>query len=103
VLQRLQNLRRGKNGELAEELDRCIKYLKEHRQRMHYRQYRDAGMTIGSGAIESIHKWVVQARCHLAGMAWSEVGLNAMLRLRCLWASGGWDDEFRRPEAAAAE
>jgi hypothetical protein len=103
VLQRLQNLRRGKKGELAEELDRCIKYLDEHRQRMHYRQYRDAGMTIGSGAIESIHKWVIQARCHLAGMAWSEVGLNAMLRLRCLWASGGWDDEFRRPAAAAAD
>ncbi|MFH2005300.1 MAG: ISKra4 family transposase [bacterium] len=103
VLQRLQNLRRGKTGELAEELDRCIKYFEEHRKRMHYRQYRDAGMTIGSGAIESVHKWVVQARCHLAGMAWSEVGLNAMLRLRCLWASGGWDDEFRRTDTAAAE
>mgnify|MGYP005858743805 CR=1 FL=1 len=95
VLQRLQNLRRGKKGELAEKLDRCIKYLTEHRQRMHYRKYRDAGMTIGSGAIESVHKWVVQARCHLAGMAWSEAGLNAMLRLRCQWASGAWDDEFR--------
>jgi hypothetical protein len=103
VLQRLQKLRRGRTGELAEELDRCIKYLTEHRGRMHYRQYRDAGMTIGSGAIESIHKWVVQARCHLAGMAWSEAGLNAMLRLRCLWASGRWDDEFQRPAAAAAE
>lgn len=103
VLQRLQNLRRGKNGALAEELDRCLKYLTEHRQRMHYRQYRDAGMTIGSGAIESVHKWVIQARCHLAGMAWSEVGLNAMLRLRCLWASGGWDDEFRSPAASSDE
>jgi hypothetical protein len=103
VLQRLRNLRRGKTGDLAEELDRCIKYFEEHRKRMHYRQYRDAGMTIGSGAIESVHKWVVQARCHLAGMAWSEVGLNAMLRLRCLWASGGWDDEFRRTDTAAAE
>lgn len=103
VLQRLQNLRRGKKGELAEELDRCLKYLTEHRQRMHYRQYRDSGMTIGSGAIESIHKWVVQARCHLAGMAWSEAGLNAMLRLRCLWASGGWDDEFRAPASSGEE
>jgi hypothetical protein len=103
VLQRLENLRRGKAGELVEELDKCIRYFKDHRQRMYYRQYRDAGMTIGSGAIESVHKWVVQARCQMAGMAWSEVGLNAMLRLRCLWASGCWDDEFRRPAAAAAE
>ena len=100
VLQRLKNLRRGKRGELAEELDRCMKYFEDHRKRMHYRRYRDAGMTIGSGAIESVHKWVVQARCTMAGMAWSEVGLNAMLRLRCLWASGRWDDKFPRSAAA---
>jgi len=101
VLQRLKRLRRGKRGELAKELDRCMKYFNDHRQRMHYRKYRDAGMTIGSGAIESVHKWVVQARCTMAGMAWSEVGLNAMLRLRCLWASGRWDDKFHRPDTAA--
>ena len=35
----------------------------------------------------------IQAGCHLAGMAWSEAGLNAMLW--CIWASGAWDDEFR--------
>jgi hypothetical protein len=70
---------------------------------MHYRQYRDAGLTIDSGAIARVSKWVVQARCHLAGMAWSEVGLNARLKLRCLWASGRWDDEFQRPAPAADE
>lgn len=102
VLQRLVRLRRGKRGELAKELDLCIRYFEGHRQRMHYRQYRDAQMTIGSGAIESVHKWVVQARCCMAGMAWSEAGLNAMLRLRCLWASGGWDEEFGARASAAA-
>jgi hypothetical protein len=51
-------------------------------------QYRKAGMTIGSGAIESVHKWVIQARCKQAGMVWSEQGVNAILRLRCVWASG---------------
>ena len=30
-----------------------LRIYREHRRRMHYRQYRDAGMTIGSGAIES--------------------------------------------------
>ena len=45
-------------------------------------------MTIGSGAIESIHKWVIQARCKQAGMVWSEVGVKAILRQRCVWASG---------------
>jgi hypothetical protein len=94
VVQRLQRLRNGKQGSLAEELDRCLEYFQTHRQRMRYRQYREAGMTIGSGAIESVHKWVIQARCMQAGMAWSEAGINAMLRLRCAWASGRWDDVF---------
>jgi DNA-directed RNA polymerase subunit RPC12/RpoP len=94
VVQRLQRLRQGKQGELAAELERCLEYFETHRVRMRYRQFRDAGMTIGSGAIESVHKWVIQARCMQAGMAWSEQGINAMLRLRCAWASGRWDDVF---------
>jgi len=65
----------------------------------HY-QYRKAGMTIGSGAIESVHKWVIQARCKQAGMASSEQGINAMLRLRCVWASGRWDEIFALPKGA---
>ena len=52
-------------------------------------------MLIGSGAIESVHKWVIQARCKLSGMRWSLVGVNAMLRLRCAWASGRWDEIFQ--------
>ena len=81
--------RAGQSGELPEKLDTCIRYFENHRSRMHYRQYGDAGMTIGSGAIESIHRWVAKARCQMAGMAWSKSGLNAMLRLRCLSGLGG--------------
>jgi hypothetical protein len=56
-------------------------------------------MLIGSGAIESVHAWVIQARCRLPGMRWSVEGANAILRLRGAWASGRFDDEF----ASAAE
>ncbi len=107
VLQRLYRLqkgiesKKGEKGELYEQLCKCIEYFEKHRGRMRYGLYRKKGMTIGSGAIESVHKWVIQARCKLAGMAWSESGLNAMLRLRCAWASGHWDDVFR-PQAPNA-
>ena len=77
-----------------EELRRCLEYLETHRNRMRYGYYRKQKMTIGSAAIESVHKWVIQARCKQAGMAWSQRGLNAMLRLRCVWAFGHWDDVF---------
>ncbi len=60
-------------------------------------------MTIGAGAIESIHKWVIQVHCKQAGMAWSEAGVNAMLRLRCVWASGRWDEIFTPAARAAGE
>ena len=63
---------------------------------MKYGQYRKEGLTVGSGAIESVHKWVIQVRCKQPGMAWSQKGLNAMLRLRCAWASDRWDDVFEQ-------
>jgi len=103
VIQRLKRLQRGKKGELFDEIRRCLDYFDEHRGRMHYQKYRNADMTIGSGAIESVHKWVIQARCKQAGMAWSQAGVNAMIRLRCLWASGRWDEIFAPAAAAAGE
>jgi hypothetical protein len=63
-------------------------------------------MLIGSGAIEGIHSWVIQARCRLPGMRWSIEGANIMLRLRCAWASGRFDEDFElaaAPDPASAE
>ena len=94
VLQRLKRLQKRSQGELYDEMRRCIEYFEKHRGRMRYGYFRKRGLTIGSGAIESVHKWVVQARCKQAGMAWSQRRLNAMLRLRCAWASDRWDDIF---------
>lgn len=103
VLQRLRKLQEGKKGELFEEIRKCWEYLKKHRARMKYGQYRQEGLTIGSGAIESVHKWVIQARCKQPGMAWSQTGLNAMLRLRCAWASDRWDDVFQQKPSEVPE
>ena len=53
-------------------------------QRLHHWQCRGVEMTMGSLAMENVSSWVAEARCHLAGMGWSEVGPGAMLRLRFL-------------------
>ena len=103
VLQRLKGKQKRTTGEPYEELRRCIDYLETHRNRMRYGYYRKRKMTIGSGAIESVHKWVIQARCKQAGMAWSQRGLNAMLRLRCAWASDRWDDVFAAEQREETE
>jgi hypothetical protein len=93
VLQRLRKIKKA-SGDGSDALRKAIDYFTTHRQRMHYRDYRNRGMTIGSGAMESIHAWVFQPRCRLPGMRWSIDGANAIIRLRCSWASGRWDDDF---------
>ncbi len=102
VIQRLDKLK-GLRGTAAEVVRKCLKYFKAHRNRMRYAWCRKNGMLIGSGAIESVHAWVIQARCRLPGMRWSEAGINAMLRLRCSWASGRWDEDFASAANAAKQ
>ena len=85
VIQRLGALK--VKGAAAEEIAKVKKYFETHRKRMRYAWLRDQQALIGSGAMESVHAWVIQARCRLPGMRWSAVGANAMLRLRCAWAS----------------
>lgn len=93
VLQRLQKITKA-SDEGKDALKKAITYFETHRHRMHYKDFRNRKMCIGSGAMESIHAWVFQPRCRLPGMRWSLAGANAMLRLRCSWASGRWDDDF---------
>jgi hypothetical protein len=100
VIQRLAKFK-GLHGAAADAVRKCLKYFRGHRDRMRYAWYRKNGMLIGSGAIESVHAWVIQARCRLPGMRWSEAGINAMLRLRCSWASGRWDEDFASAANAA--
>jgi hypothetical protein len=57
---------------------------------MHYDEYILKGYGIGSGAVESAHKQVVQARMRQAGMRWSERGAQNLLALRVLLLNDQW-------------
>ena len=46
-------------------------YLQANRDRMDYKTYRERGLLIGSGAIESAHRTVMQRRLKRAGQRWS--------------------------------
>lgn len=73
-----------------EALEALIRYYTDNRQRMRYDEYLRRGYGIGSGAIESAHKQVVQARLRQAGMRWSEAGAQRWLALRVLLLNGQW-------------
>jgi len=97
VIQRLGKLKL--TGKAATKVAKVMAYLTTHRGRMRYAWARSRGMLIGSGAMESVHAWAIQARCRLPGMRWSVKGANVMLRLRCAWASQRWDESFARAAA----
>ena len=48
-------------------------------------------MFVGSGAIESSNKTIVQLRLKQAGMRWSVEGANYIIALRCMYESNNWD------------
>jgi hypothetical protein len=56
-------------------------YFATNAGRMEYPAYRARGLPIGSGAVESAAKHLVQARMKRAGMRWSEPGAQALLAL----------------------
>lgn len=58
-------------------------YFRTNAGRMRYSSYRDQGLPVGSGVVESAAKHLVQQRMKRAGMRWSELGARAILHLRC--------------------
>lgn len=74
-----------------EEKQKLKTYIDNNRQRMNYPAFIKRKLLIGSGAIESAHRTVIQRRMKLAGQRWSEKGAKNMLNLRTLNMSGYWN------------
>jgi hypothetical protein len=77
----------------CEEHDKVLTYFGNHHKRMDYPTYLRKGWQIGSGAIESACKTVVNQRLNMGGMRWGEMGGDAMSHLRALHRSDAdqWD------------
>jgi len=89
VIARLYTLK-ARSPEEQDKLDGLIKYYTDNACRMRYDEYIRLGYGIGSGAVESAHKQVVQARLRQAGMRWSEAGARRLLALRVLLLNNDW-------------
>jgi hypothetical protein len=91
VLVRLD--RKKMSVETQAEQERLLNYLRKNVQRMDYPSYLKQGWQIGSGAVESACKTVVNQRLCLGGMRWGEKGSDAVAHLRALYRSDAdqWD------------
>jgi hypothetical protein len=94
VLSELRTLLR-EHPELPE-LGESLAYLEKREAQMQYPIYIAQGWPIGSGAVESGNKVVVEARLKGAGMHWARDNVNPMLALRNALCSDRWAEACSR-------
>ena len=68
-------------------------YISNNRNNINYPSYKDQGLFVGSGAIESGNKVVLQNRLKLPGMRWNIRTAQYVLSLKAKLESGLWDSE----------
>lgn len=74
------------------EAQKVINYFESNKDRMDYKKYAQMGCgIIGSGAIESAHRTVVQKRMKQSGQRWSVKGAQNMLNLRVVRKNLQWN------------
>lgn len=79
-----------------------INYYQNNLSRMDYARYRKVGCgIIGSGAIESAHRTIIQKRLKQSGQRWGFKGAQNVLNLRVMRGSGQWNKVIRNIKLAA--
>lgn len=74
------------------EARKVLEYYQANQARMDYKKYLHIGCgIIGSGAIESAHRTIVQKRLKLSGQRWTNRGAQNMLNLRVTHMNGQWN------------
>lgn len=68
----------------------CYRYLNNRPGQFDYQAALQAGLPIGSGEVESAHRYVIQKRLKLSGAWWKPENAQAMLNLRVTRANGRW-------------
>jgi hypothetical protein len=67
-------------------------YVASHQKCMNYPEYEKKGYFVGSGAIESCHRYVMQNRMKQPGQRWNVDTGQGILSLKSRYESGNWND-----------
>ena len=78
-----------------ERLRQLIDHVKRFEDSVDYGAYHERGWPLGSGEVESAHRYVPHERLKIAGACWSPDNVNPMLALRGVRANGWWDEFWR--------
>lgn len=74
----------------------CYRYIKNRLHQLDYKTTIEKDLPIGSGEVESAHRYVIQKRLKVPGAAWKLGNANNMLALRVLRANNDWDNYWRQ-------
>jgi hypothetical protein len=69
----------------------CHRYLSNRPNQLDYKGAIEKGLPIGSGEIESAHRYVIQKRLKLPGAWWKAANIEPMLALRVVRANNDWE------------
>jgi hypothetical protein len=78
----------------------CHRYIRNRAGQFEYPAALAKGLPIGSGQIESAHRYVIQERMKIPGAWWKIENADKMLALRTLRANGNWDAYWDSAKAA---
>ena len=80
----------------------AYRYLHNRPQHLDYKGSISEELPIGSGEIESAHRYIIQIRLKRSGSWWTVEKAEAMLALRVLRANQDWDDYWLNLSSSAA-
>ena len=88
IIKKLQNYQ----GVGAKKIANLADYLIRFQDCVNYSLFQLLGLPIGSGEVESAHKYIPQKRLKIAGATWHPDTINPMLALRIIRANHWWSD-----------
>jgi hypothetical protein len=99
VVNTLQEL--GEQRDWPEGMDQPLGYLTKHAEAGHlaYARYRQQGLPMGSGAIESAIRRVINLRLNGPGLHWKGENAEGALVLRAAAVSGRWEETMEKARA----
>lgn len=83
---------KGYRSQGQECITNLSEYLKRFQDAVNYDDFRAMSLPIGSGEVESAHRYIPQKRLKIPGATWHPNTVNSMLALRIIRANGWWDD-----------
>ncbi len=100
----LDDLRDLLKATSCQRLKRFIDYLERFADAVHYDLYEKKGWPLGSGEVESAHRFIPQERLKIPGACWHPDRVNPMLALRVVRVNGWWGDfwQWRKGRKRAA-